>query len=447
MAGTTEAPQASEPASPSQDAAPTSELELPAAARERLEHAAALEPSPEVSPRGEELPSESMSVVAETSNGDMAEVQQLQYERGILLHDVGTLKAKFELTLQTLCSTLGLDSGAGWADILEGCETLALKKCGVPEVGEEALWQAEKDIEQLEEKVEDQTEYIAHLRELLQKQQGLLDMTTQQFESHDRRDHEQAEKILAYETRDVSMQETMASQECRIAELMAQFESCQNQLREQSALACERDAKLQAKLAHNKALEAELAREEALLSFTEGALEALRRENFQLHQETAAEIERQDFEIRELEGAMSDKTMLVDKMAEQLQVFEAAERRRYSYRPGPRVGSTASLEDDQSMLGSEQGSVCSASVSALTSLAPSAAASASTTPLPSSRGPRGQVGGPPPASNSTGSSGDMAVEERIKFLAHFPMASRTERQFRNTFHDRQRPAHRSAAGA
>merc|ERR1719408_414288 len=66
--------------------------------------------------------------------------QRLQRERVVLLCDLNSVKAKFELTLQTLRAALRLSGDASWADVLEHAEALG-NSCypgGLPSSGSRA---------------------------------------------------------------------------------------------------------------------------------------------------------------------------------------------------------------------------------------------------------------------------------------------------------------------
>jgi len=392
-------------------------------------------------------------------------------ERDMLINEVGNLKAKFDLTLQTLRSILVLKADMGWADILEHIEELAasarvgsLMEDGSPmdpsELRHEELRQAEEDIESLEEKVGSQAAFITRLRELLQKQQGLLDMTTDQFERQHERNELQANRIADLEARDVRHQETMACQECRIADLSMQCERLQAELDGHEQLAEKHAAELRGHTSYIAELEAQRATQEVKF------------EEILSRQRTEAEVSAKNHqeELLSLEKKLSQQMELVERLTDQLQVHEAAERRRYSYRPEARPNRSAMLEDDVSVAGSETQSVCSARPSArgpralagspptisthaepmaiagavINIVEQDSLASTASTPLPSSRGHRGtafvQAGSaaPSPSRSSSGALASMREDERVKFLAQFPMASRTERHLRNILDDRRK---------
>mmetsp|Transcript_78048 Transcript_78048/g.181013 ORF Transcript_78048/g.181013 Transcript_78048/m.181013 type:complete len:426 (-) Transcript_78048:242-1519(-) len=305
--------------------------------------------------------------------------QQLCRERATLLSDLCSLRAKFELTLETLRSVLRLGADATWADIIERSEMLA-QAGGDGTYGNSlapTLTDAELEREQLEENLEAQTAYNARLRELLQKQQQLLDMTAQL----DWKDaSERAETLLV--ERDTLHKQLQQQQDNMVRQ--------ERVIREQA----QRIASVEAELEHGQ---------ELLAAAT-------------------AEQQRERAEVRELVDALARQEDLVEHLKAQLQVHEAAERRRHSYHPAGR----GVAEDVGSEFSSSVGSART-----------------------SARGPPSRVGSEQDVSFKIRAQAarpieEMDKDERDAFLSHFPMASRTERHMRNRLEDRRR---RPGAGA
>eukprot|EP00439_Symbiodinium_sp_Y106_P030610 s2042_g3.t1 len=141
------------------------------------------------------------------------ELARLLKERSLLLGELGTLRAKFELTLQTLRSILGLELNCSWADIVEHVELLGRLADGhkgqdksikegrkledrsyqraskdVEEDDDEEseteelrqlLLQAEMDLDEKEAQLEEQCARVRDLSDVLSKQQNACDSDIQ----------------------------------------------------------------------------------------------------------------------------------------------------------------------------------------------------------------------------------------------------------------------------
>jgi len=152
--------------------------------------------------------------------------ERLRRERVVLLSDLNSSKAKFELMLQTLRSILRLNNDASWVDMLERAEALAEgsdkfdnlldTSDTIPcSTGDFEMDEAEAERELLEEKLEAQTVQLARLRELLHRQQKLLDMTADQIHNLHQENKRQAEQIteLKQEQEDATSRESALRQE------------------------------------------------------------------------------------------------------------------------------------------------------------------------------------------------------------------------------------------
>jgi len=404
------------------------------------------------------------TVGQEDSFGSNGSFEWLRRERMVLLCDLNSLKAKFELTLQALRAIFGLGASATWADLLERGEELAelvrgsgggslgggtrvycrrhsAKWARFEPVGHDQLppvpapaatddgaeaeatadcgaWPpislAEVEREQLEEKCEAQSAHILRLRELLQKQQRLLDMTASQIAEESQKSQTQA-----------AMEAAMVAQEARVAEYCVQVENLRSEAARQSELVVDLEEKLRTQAERLAKLEADLAAR---------ASECRR---------SRSEVDRQRARVKELSDLLEEKGEYVDRMRDQLQVHEAAERRHYSYRMPPEFRRS-----------------CGA-VNANAGIAVAAGEELSTPRdpgLPSARSRRREAAAAASADDGTSSTASsrsrlpqaptrpMDDEERHAFLSHFPMAMRTERHLRTRM-EAERTKHQSSTPA
>lgn len=309
------------------------------------------------------------------------------------------VKANSALALQTLRSVLSLDAKATFADLLRHCEALA--KDAAAARGAQGRSQP----------------------------QGLATETPSPPES-------------------AGAEERIAAQDQRIAELTAHCESLQQQLEVHQGIAAKQTRLAAEQTAQLAELQEQLACQENSNARLQVELDELRSNGDERLAEADArraedrvELDRQLEENRELNEALERQGDLVDRLSAQLQVHEAADRRRFSYRPDSKVMrmSSTGLEEEMSFggLGSEQGSVGSALNSGRGGGPSYGDFEDSDLPTPTlSRGST-QMSTPRMASKAAQLSG-MTEEERVKFLAHFPMASRTERHLRNRIEERTR---------
>lgn len=343
---------------------------------------------------------------------------QLRREKVVLLGDIGGLRAKFELTLEVLRAIFRLGADATWADLLEHGEALAqahTSSAGAvqPDVEDaaEELRQAELECQRLEDELESQAAHIARLRRLLHKQQELLDMTAQQLEES----QQQAERVVALEEQAASQRESLRAREDRIAALSMQCDGLRGELRRQHEATALQEAQVCSQASSIAALEAELARKDEALVSREAECERRRTDGDQ-------DAGRARARIRELTESLSQRDDLAERLRAQLEVYEAAERRRHSYHPSGRQ----SPEDG-----------CSEHGSSVSSSRPSARGSGR--PLePDPASYRGFGGAPPRPPARSSAVDEMGQEERAAFLSHFPMASRTERHLRKNLDDKRK---------
>lgn len=353
------------------------------------------------------------------------ELARLRKERSLLLGELGTLRAKFELTLQTLRSILGLELNCSWADIVEHVELLGRLADGhkgqdksfKEEEGDDEeseaeelrqlLLQAEMDLDEKEQQLEEQCARVRDLSDVLSKQQNVLDMTCAQLSNQNE------QKDLVSKQREELLR-TTADRD--------RLNDERNRLREETRklrdLNVFQQKHLQEKESQLAVAEASLVEKHTCLARREQELGDLQ-----------ADHERQRAEIEELCDVVASRDDEVGRIRSQLEVYEAAERRKHSYRPGPCDGSfVGRLASSRSGPLEDTGSG-----------PPSSASSA----YPSARGsaPRynDSVPSTPGAQSPVTSSSlrrpmrpvlSMDRDERAAFLSHFPMASRTERLMR-----------------
>ncbi|CAK9048350.1 unnamed protein product [Durusdinium trenchii] len=345
------------------------------------------------------------------------DVSQLRKERALLLGELSTLRAKFELTLQTLRALLGLELSCTWADIVEHVELLTRvadgRKGKEPPDAEEReveelqqlLLNAEMDLDEKEKQLEEQQNRVQSLSNVLAKQQNVLDMTAAQLSNQQEQKDmvsRQSEQLVA-----------LTVERDRLRDDRDRLRHEAEQLRELSHV---QQRRLQEKESQLSSAEASLATNQQALFRREKELGALQ-----------ADHQRQQVEIEELCEAVTWRDNEVEHIRSQLEVFEAAERRKHSYRSGSstflgRVASARSLDGSEpsSSIGSAQPSARGerrpeSSVPSTPGAAPTAVS-----PTSSRRALRPVA---PLAS--------MDKEERAAFLSHFPMASRTERHLRH----------------
>jgi hypothetical protein len=364
---------------------------------------------------------------AEDSQGQYKDAifQRLQKERVVLLCDLNSVKAKFELTLQTLRATLRLGPEATWADLLEHAEALADGHLG----GNDGATadQADQEREALEEKVEAQQAHISRLRELLQKQQKLLDMTAGQIHDQHQKEKKQGEELQTLEQQSKSAQEIAQAQAAKIDALTAHTEKLTKELQVQRGTCAHLEAQLQA--------EAQQHRDDAARDAANFRREADKTEELQQLlasrdadvKRAKADYERQKAVIKELTDALASQNAAYDDMRDRLDVHESEHRRIHSYK--------ARTPDNRISNCSYGGDVASPSRVSTSQISARGAMSARQELTNGSTTLAGYHGNPA-VSMRTGQA--MDENERDAFLSQFPMAQRTERAMRNRMEGERR---------
>ncbi|CAE7299165.1 unnamed protein product [Symbiodinium sp. CCMP2592] len=242
--------------------------------------------------------------------------------------ELGTLRAKFELTLQTLRSILGLELNCSWADIVEHVELLgrladghkgqdkSIKEEDDDEESEaeelrQLLLQAEMDLDEKEQQLEEQCARVRDLSDVLSKQQNHVARTCAQLSNQNE------QKDLVSKQREELLR-TTADRD--------RLNDERNRLREETRKLRELNVFQQK---HLQEKESQLAIAEA--SLVEKHTSLARRE--QELGDLQADHERQRAEIEELCDVVASRDDEVDRIRSQLEVYEAAERRKHSRVP------------------------------------------------------------------------------------------------------------------
>jgi len=378
--------------------------------------------------------------------------QRLQRERVVLLCDLNSIKAKFDLTLQTLRAALRLSADASWADVMEQAEALgnahypsSLAASGSrATVTDAEAEQAEMEREAMEDKLESQSCHITRLRELLQKQQRLLDMTAGQIQEQHQQSKRQAEQAAAIEQHQSKEQERSAAQAVRIDGLTIHNEQITEELKMQRDLARQLEEQLCAEVQqrHENSVkqEATCKREVERVGEIREQLTA-READVKRYR---SDCEKQKHVLKELTDSLQVQNEAYEALRGKVEVQEADHRRHYSYQARTpdhrRLNSGA--DDIQS-----PGTNVTASPPAPTSTSARGPRSArqeqSNGTFHGYSGPTAVPSGPwcgeSQASAASSARGppksaqkvEMDDDERDAFLSHFPMASRTERNIRN----------------
>eukprot|EP00913_Durusdinium_trenchii_P013646 g12813.t1 len=374
-------------------------------------------------------------------------VSQLRKERALLLGELSTLRAKFELTLQTLRALLGLELSCTWADIVEHVELLTRvadgRKGKEPPDAEEReveelqqlLLNAEMDLDEKEKQLEEQQNRVQSLSNVLAKQQN-AEQLRELSHVQQRRLQEKESQLSSAEASLATNQQALFRREKELADEPESFGGTDSAPNPVEVLlfslgACQEittKAFANAMGVPLKRVSVELQGHIDLRGFF--AVDESIRAGFNKIEGTFTVESPADTEtIEKLKAAVDahcpvkDMLQAVEHIRSQLEVFEAAERRKHSYRSGSstflgRVASARSLDGSEpsSSIGSAQPSARGerrpeSSVPSTPGAAPTAVS-----PTSSRRALRPVA---PLAS--------MDKEERAAFLSHFPMASRTER--------------------
>ncbi|CAK9048354.1 unnamed protein product [Durusdinium trenchii] len=244
------------------------------------------------------------------------DVSQLRKERALLLGELSTLRAKFELTLQTLRALLGLELSCTWADIVEHVELLTRvadgRKGKEPPDAEEReveelqqlLLNAEMDLDEKEKQLEEQQNRVQSLSNVLAKQQNVLDMTAAQLSNQQEQKDmvsRQSEQLVA-----------LTVERDRLRDDRDRLRHEAEQLRELSHV---QQRRLQEKESQLSSAEASLATNQQALFRREKELGALQ-----------ADHQRQQVEIEELCEAVTWRDNEVEHIRSQLEVFEVGRR-------------------------------------------------------------------------------------------------------------------------
>eukprot|EP00927_Polykrikos_kofoidii_P074687 TRINITY_DN7070_c0_g1_i1.p1 TRINITY_DN7070_c0_g1~~TRINITY_DN7070_c0_g1_i1.p1 ORF type:complete len:568 (-),score=94.87 TRINITY_DN7070_c0_g1_i1:98-1732(-) len=425
---------------------------------------------------------------------------KLRKEHVRVLRDLQSMKAQHDVAFQSVRAIFRLGADATWSDIMERSEALfrqresatdrisprsiASEDTGVEgprglrdtevEViaAREETRQADLECERLEEKLEAQAVHIVKLRELLQKQQRLLDVTAQQIEGQDEHRRRQASDMSELEARESQHRKLVADHESRASALIEECRMLQEELERRCTQVARQEQELRMQSERIRQLEAELHKTREALSSSDAqclewksesdrhAAEADRQKN---------ESEKQYSECIELTEKLCVQAEHIEKMRADMQVYESAERRRYSYMPrngsvggigNSSTGTPTSFAGSRALshqrLGSNNGDDSPRSSAAATTVGTESAfvgagGTAGGGHL-SARGSRtsprtstGQVEGGrrggsqrPDRGRPSAQATSIADEERDAFLSHFPMASRTERAFRDRIEERKR---------
>eukprot|EP00929_Paragymnodinium_shiwhaense_P115258 TRINITY_DN84003_c0_g1_i1.p1 TRINITY_DN84003_c0_g1~~TRINITY_DN84003_c0_g1_i1.p1 ORF type:complete len:533 (+),score=138.09 TRINITY_DN84003_c0_g1_i1:52-1599(+) len=402
-----------------------------------------------------------------------------------LHHEHEGMKAKFELTLQTLQAVLRIPVGCTWADVVEKVDALAHEeqaKAGRsrahssedrrrsqddksrgdgspaaddqedvdPELAlaREETRQADMECERLEEQLEAQSARVAQLRELLRKQQRLLDLTALQIENQDAQSQRQGEALADLEAKEAVLLNEVANKDRQIAAMLEERSHLQEDISQRTETTRKQEQELREKAARLVQLEEELRITRWELTASEDNSQHQRQEI----ERQAQELERLrlDSERRREEGSeLSHKYSLecqhTEHLRGQLQVYEAAERRRCSYNTGAQGNRAPSLHSVGT--GSESDSTL-LTVDQVPMSARSGYGSARRQGGEGSEFNGSERGFPLFASRSGAASTSDLLDnqERDAFLSHFPMASRTERQFRDKLEERRRHVNATVRG-
>lgn len=381
--------------------------------------------------------------------------QRLQRERVVLLCDLNSIKAKFDLTLQTLRAALRLSADASWADVMEQAEALgnAHYPSSLAASGSRAMVtdaeaeQAEMEREAMEDKLESQSCHITRLRELLQKQQRLLDMTAGQIQEQHQQSKRQAEQAAAIEQHQSKEQERSSAQAVRIDALTVHSERLTEELKMQRDLARQLEEQLCAEVQqrHENSV-----RQEATFKREADRVGELREQLTTRETDVKryrSDCEKQKHVLKELTDSLQVQNEAYEALRGKVEVQEADHRRHYSYQ---------ARTPDHRRLNAGSDDIPSPGTN-VTASPPAPAPRGST----SARGPRsarqeqsngtfhgysgpaaapsGPWCGESQASAASSARGppqsarqvEMDDDERDAFLSHFPMASRTERNIRN----------------
>eukprot|EP00927_Polykrikos_kofoidii_P074689 TRINITY_DN7070_c0_g1_i3.p1 TRINITY_DN7070_c0_g1~~TRINITY_DN7070_c0_g1_i3.p1 ORF type:complete len:575 (-),score=102.85 TRINITY_DN7070_c0_g1_i3:98-1738(-) len=426
---------------------------------------------------------------------------KLRREHARVLRDFQSMKAQHEIAFMSVRAIFRLGGDATWSDIMERSEALfrqcesatdrmsprsmASEDTGVEAprglrdaeveviAAREETRQADLECERLEEKLEAQAAHIVRLRELLQKQQRLLDVTAQQIEGQDEHRRRQADDLSQLDAQESKHRKLVADHESRESALIEECGKLQEELERRCTQVARQEQELRMQSERMRQLEAELQKTREALSASDAQCLEWKSEADRHAAEAdrqKKESEKQYAESIELTEKLCVQAEHIEKMRADMQVHESAERRRYSYMPrngglggignssaGTPTSFARSRALSHSHLGSNNGDDSPRSSAAATTVGTESAfgGCASVTAGGghlSARGTRtsqrtstghvegGRRGGSqrPDRGRPSAQATSIADEERDAFLSHFPMASRTERAFRDRIEERKR---------
>jgi len=363
-------------------------------------------------------------------------------------------QAKAEVTLQTMRAILGLSHVSTWGDIVEQTESLVQRARSSgqafddPEIVADAVasareeaWQADLECERLEEKLTAEVQRTQQLRDILQKQQHLLDMTAGQIERQNQDQKQRDEAFSALEVKEQQQRTNMIDQEERIGLLMDELATYQQELENTTSKCTQQEQDLQAAVGQIAHLEVQLQNTQQELSARDTECASLKEDVLRYSasaEQNYKDAEQLGAECRELKERLMLQEDHFEKLRMELQVHEAEKRRKNSYRTGPLSSrGTASLcslprgtpgADDDALSAAGTDYSIDMGTARSSGRLHSGYSSVSATPRLGNRG------------TSSSATADMTNEERDAFLSHFPMASRTERVMRDRLEERRRTA-------
>mmetsp|Transcript_46801 Transcript_46801/g.111321 ORF Transcript_46801/g.111321 Transcript_46801/m.111321 type:complete len:430 (-) Transcript_46801:303-1592(-) len=253
--------------------------------------------------------------------------------------------------------------------------------------------------QELEEKTEAQRAQILRLRKLLDQQQELLDTTSNKLCEWQEVHETQTVQIMEHARARAEQQDTIQTLEGRLSHLQKQLEQVQGE-------AARHLEQLLSQAEYVAGLEKDLQKANSIVEAKSKELVDTKADNSLLQ----VEVMQLKARVEEMQQDLLRESLAYDRMREQLQAFETAERRRFGYGGSSLMGESKSgrtMLSEASLMGDRRGDEMKsqASLGSVTS---------------------GRCKSPSAASYSA-----IPDEERNAFLSQFPMASRTERGLRN----------------
>jgi len=381
-------------------------------------------------------------------------VEQLKLEQAELIKGHAVLKAKIDLMLASTRSILGLTEDATWRSLMAELQELVAVRDKTANVQPAVLdaqlegmlleanltiQRKEEEIEASEAKARDLEKQKETLEGIIRKQRDLLDSTsralqcqgnqitkgeqkiteiTMDLQAKDRiigelreRDQKQKDLIENLQATVYSHQDTILVQEAEIVELGAQRRPSSDEVPP------ENDAHNKSELDFIKRQETQIVELEHLLAQREEELarrdndskkqlEEIARSKAELSKHKEETDEKHKEHIQKLCDILDQEKEFSSQYKAELEVYQAAERRKYSYHP------------------SDHKSVDSDNSTGAPTLPRSKQQSGSTSSRPSAR--------------SSGEMTGATKHDYLSFISHFPMSSRTERKLRTCAEERKR---------